>query len=451
VGARRHAKSIVETNQQLKSGSGFVRCKFQATRRNFVLTADPLHLTALVDWSVVVVSHRRRRRQTAFSPESSARRVGIHTIIKRSSPPESPAQEVEERLKLALATADVGTWDLDVFANTLRRCSRCAAIFGSQIDTKNWYQEFLERVHPDDRDIVAACVQSALDPVGRGQYDQEYRIVLRSGELRWIAAKGKVFFEEIDGQLWATRFMGTLLDRTEFRRAQEALLQSERLAITGRLAASIAHEIQNPLESLTNLLYLLRDEKSLEQRAEYLAMAETEIAHLSEISLSTLEFCRDPVGIAPVDIAALVDSIVVVFRGRITGLQVCVQRELDPGVAVLAPQGELRQVLVNLISNALDAMPKGGRLILRARELTGRTGEKCVRLSIADTGFGMAPDVVVRVFEAFYTTKGVSGTGIGLWLSQEIIKKCGSRIHVKSSQGRGTVFSMYLSSGSKIV
>jgi signal transduction histidine kinase len=274
---------------------------------------------------------------------------------------------------------------------------------------------------------------------------------LRSGELRWIAAKGKVFFEEIDGQLWATRFMGTLLDRTEFRRAQEALLQSERLAITGRLAASIAHEIQNPLESLTNLLYLLRDEKSLEQRAEYLAMAETEIAHLSEISLSTLEFCRDPVGIAPVDIAALVDSIVVVFRGRITGLQVCVQRELDPGVAVLAPQGELRQVLVNLISNALDAMPKGGRLILRARELTGRTGEKCVRLSIADTGFGMAPDVVVRVFEAFYTTKGVSGTGIGLWLSQEIIKKCGSRIHVKSSQGRGTVFSMYLSSGSKIV
>jgi signal transduction histidine kinase len=140
-----------------------------------------------------------------------------------------------------------------------------------------------------------------------------------------------------------------------------------------------------------------------------------------------------------------------VFRGRITRLQVCVQRERDPGVAVLAPQGELRGVLVNLISNALDAMPKGGRLILRARELTGRTGEKCVRLSIADTGFGMAPDVVARVFEAFYTTKGVSGTGIGLWLSQEIIKKCGSRIHVKSSQGRGTVFSIYLSSGSKTV
>jgi signal transduction histidine kinase len=303
-------------------------------------------------------------------------------------------------------------------------------------------------VHPEDREIVDANVKSALDPRGTGQYDHEYRVIWPNGELRWVAAKGKVFFEEVDGQLWAVRFIGTLLDRTEFRRTQEALLQSEKLAIAGRLAASIAHEIQNPLDSLTNLLFLLRNEKSLEQRAAYHAMAETEIGHLSEIAVNTLKFYRDPVCIVEVDIRSLIDSTLSVFHRRITGLQVHVQKELDPGVAVLAPQGELRQVLVNLISNALDAMPKGGRLVLRARDLTGRTGEKCVRLSVADTGIGMAPEVVARVFEAFYTTKGVSGTGIGLWLSQEIIKKCGSRIHVKSSQGRGTVFSMYLSASS---
>jgi signal transduction histidine kinase len=297
--------------------------------------------------------------------------------------------------------------------------------------------------------MVAASFQSALDPAGKAQYDQEYRVVWPDGELRWVAAKGKVFFEEIDGQLWATRFIGTLLDRTELKRAQEALLQSEKLAMAGRLAASIAHEIQNPLESLTNLLYLLRDEKSLERRSEYHLMAETEIRLLSEIAVNTLRFYRDPIGIDAVDIAALIDSTLMGFQRRITGSQVRVQRELDPGVAVLAPQGELRQVLVNLISNALDAMPKGGRLVLRARDLTGRTGEKCVRLSVADTGIGMAPEVVARVFEAFYTTKGVSGTGIGLWLSQEIIKKCGSRMHVKSSPGRGTVFSMYLSAASR--
>ena len=352
---------------------------------------------------------------------------------------------------MAIATADIGTWDLDVFSNTLRWCSRCTAIFGSPLNTQDWYQEFLERVHPEDRDLVDANVQSALDPLGTSQYDQEYRVVWPNGELRRVAAKGKAFFQEIDGQLWAVRFIGTLLDRTEFRRVQEALLRSEKLAIAGRLAASIAHEIQNPLESLTNLLYLLRDEKSLEQRAAYHAMAEIEISHLSEIAVNTLKFYRDPVGIVAVDLGSLIDSTLVVFHRRITGLQVQVQKELDPGVAVLAPRGELRQVLVNLVGNALDAMPKGGRLVLRARDLTGRTGEKCVRISVADTGIGMAPEVVSRVFEAFYTTKGVTGTGIGLWLSQEIIKKCGSRIHVKSSQGRGTVFSMYLASGSKTV
>ena len=367
---------------------------------------------------------------------------------KEESLPELRSQEAEERLKLAIAAADIGTWDLDVFSNTLRSCSRWTAILGSPLDTRNWYQEFLECVHPEDRDMVDANVQSALDPRGTGQYDHEYHVIWPNGELRWVAARGKAFFEEIDGQLWAVRFIGTLLDRTEFRRAQEAVLQSEKLAIAGRLAASIAHEIQNPLESLTNLLYLLRNEKSLEQRAAYHAMAETEIGHLSEIAVNTLKFYRDPVGIVAVDIRSLIDSTLLVFHRRISGLQVHVQKELGPRVAVLAPQGELRQVLVNLISNALDAMPKGGRMVLRARDLTGRTGERCVRLSVADTGVGMAPEVVARVFDAFYTTKGVSGTGIGLWLSQEIIKKCGSRIHVKSSQGRGTVFSMYLSASS---
>ena len=168
------------------------------------------------------------------------------------SPPARLAKRLRKELKLALATADIGTWDLDVFSNTLRWCNRCAAIFGSPLDTKHWYQEFLEHVHPEDRDLVDASVQFALDPLGTSQYGQEYRVVWPNGELRWVAAKGKAFFQEIDGQLWAVRFIGTLLDRTEFGRVQEAVLQSERLAMTGRLAASIVHEIQNPLESLTN-------------------------------------------------------------------------------------------------------------------------------------------------------------------------------------------------------
>ena len=127
------------------------------------------------------------------------------------------------------------------------------------------------------------------------------------------------------------------------------------------------------------------------------------------------------------DVAAVCESVLVLFRARISIQQVRVQKELPAGIEVQAPQGELRQVLVNLIGNALDAMPNGGRLMVRARELVGKAGETCVRLTVADTGVGMTPEVRSRVFEAFYTTKKTTGTGIGLWLSQEIVKKCGSK------------------------
>jgi len=199
----------------------------------------------------------------------------------------------------------------------------------------------------------------------------------------------------------------------------------------------------------SNLLYMIRYEPSAEKRAEYLALAEAELAQLNAIASNTLRFYRNPIGVMTEDVADVIESVLVLFRTRISNQQVRVQTEHSARIAVQAPQGELRQVLVNLIGNALDAMPKGGRLIVRTRELVGKTGEKCVRLTVADTGVGMPPEVLSRVFEAFYTTKKTTGTGIGLWLSQEIVKKCGSKIHVKSTLGQGTVFSLYLPGSNK--
>ena len=113
--------------------------------------------------------------------------------------------------------------------------------------------------------------------------------------------------------------------------------------------------------------------------------------------------------------------------------------------SVSAPQSELRQVIANLVGNALDAMPDGGRLILRTRQFVNHhTGKLCVRLTVADTGIGMNSEVVSRIFEAFYTTKGGAGNGLGLWLSLEIMKKCGSSMRVRSAVGRGTVFHLSL-------
>lgn len=178
------------------------------------------------------------------------------------------------------------------------------------------------------------------------------------------------------------------------------------MAITGRLAASIAHEIRNPLDSATNLLYLLRSEPLETKRTEYIRRAEDALLRVSEIANNTLRFYHDPSGTTSFDIDELVQSIVMMFQGRISALQVKVETTLPRGIAVHMPQGELRQVIVNLIGNALDAMPHGGRLILRTRKFVNHhTGKPCVRLTVADTGYGMNPSVLARVFEAFYTTQ----------------------------------------------
>jgi signal transduction histidine kinase len=133
------------------------------------------------------------------------------------------------------------------------------------------------------------------------------------------------------------------------------------------------------------------------------------------------------------------------FRGRIAASEVMVENSLPRGILVSAAQGELRQVIANLVANALDAMPHGGRLILRTRQFVNhRNGKPCVRLTVADTGVGMTSEVRKRVFEAFYTTKGAAGNGLGLWLSLEIMKKCGSSMKVRSFVGRGTVFHISL-------
>lgn len=357
------------------------------------------------------------------------------------------SEEALETLRLATDAACIGIWDLNVQTGELHWSELTKRIFGVVSPGNVTLAEFADRVHPDDRERVLDAVNGALDPSGTGEYDIEYRIVRPNQEERYAAAKGKAFFEDIAGKATATRFVGTLLDRTDQKRAEAALVQAEQLAATGRLAASIAHEINNPLESVTNLLFLLRDEQDEQTRAEYLRAAESELFRVSQIASNTLRFYRDPKGVSRVGLHSLVRSVVNLFQGRIAVHEIEVDLRCDRNAEVLALQGELRQVLVNLVGNALDAMPSGGRLHLRCRyhaaagvaELPDR-----VEVSIADTGGGMTPEVLQQAFEPFYTTKGSSGTGLGLWLSREILKKHGFKLKVKSKPGCGTVFTLFM-------
>jgi signal transduction histidine kinase len=235
----------------------------------------------------------------------------------------------------------------------------------------------------------------------------------------------------------------------QYARAQEALLRSEKLAVTGRLAASIAHEINNPLEAITNLLYLMHGDLSATQMQHLLDDAEHELARVTEITKQTLRFYREPSKPVATDVTPVLDSVLKLFRTRLVAAEVKVRLELRAGNAhVLSTPGELRQVLANLVGNAIDAMRGGGTLRIRIAEIGGDERTRgTVRISIADTGGGIPAEVLPTIFEPFVTTKGETGTGLGLWVTSEILKKNGWKIRVRTCRRPrrcGTVFAILI-------
>ena len=249
------------------------------------------------------------------------------------------------------------------------------------------------------------------------------------------------------------RWAGMIVVDTSLRkRNEEALRKSEKLAATGRLAASIAHEINNPLEAITNLLYLLNNFCQVDEAAKgYLTMAENEARRIAEITQQTLRFYRQQSKPAMVTLDELVGSVLHLFAGRISTHGLQVETRFDGRLELLCYAGELRQVFANLVANAIDASRGGGRLLVRAR--AGRNWHKPeetgIRFVVADTGVGMRPDVMHRAFEAFFTTKEKTGTGLGLWVSHEIILKHGGVVHLRSRESKGeessgTVFELFI-------
>ena len=232
------------------------------------------------------------------------------------------------------------------------------------------------------------------------------------------------------------------------RRSEAALRQSEKLAIVGRLAASIAHEINNPLEAVTNLLYLLDGTPLDTQQREYLNTAQQELTRVSEIAAHTLTFNRKRDVRGEASISALLDSVLVLYHGRLAGSNTVVEHRYRNAAPLSCYPGELRQVFANLIGNAFDATRGGGRILVRERKAKhSRNGLDGVRLTVADTGDGISADVKAHLFEAFQSTKGLNGSGLGLWISKGIIEKHGGSIRFRSSTKpgcSGTVFSIFL-------
>jgi signal transduction histidine kinase len=225
-----------------------------------------------------------------------------------------------------------------------------------------------------------------------------------------------------------------------------ALRNSEKLAVAGRLAATMAHEVSNPLEAMGNLLYLVENCASLEDAQNFGRMATQELKRISEIIDRTLRFHRSPPRPGLIEMSAVASSALALFRRRILehqiGESVVVQR-----CYAYCSEGEIRQALVNLIGNAIDAMPQGGQLHLRVAMVSAH-GMPYARLTVADTGSGIRPEIRSNLFTQFFTTKGSRGTGLGLWLTRDIVHRNSGRLRFRSRVGSpgGTVFSIYLPS-----
>ena len=248
-----------------------------------------------------------------------------------------------------------------------------------------------------------------------------------------------------------------LRDSTQQRQAQAALLASEKLAVAGRLAATIAHEIHNPLDSVSNLLYLMRTGSNPDENAHFLDMAQGELSRATQISRALLGMYRESRTSVALDISSLLASVLVLLERRFKEIGVRVKSDLEQPAVVSGFPAELRQVFTNLLANAAEASPRGEIVEVRTRatSATNPADPSAARrsgtlITIEDRGPGVAPEILRQLFQPFFSTKGEAGTGLGLWVSKGIVEKHGGTIELVSStdpEQHGTIVSVFLPRG----
>jgi len=236
-----------------------------------------------------------------------------------------------------------------------------------------------------------------------------------------------------------------LRDVSSRRRMEQSLLQAEKIGATGRMAATIAHEINNPLAAVMNLLYLLRAKITDDEGRGFLATAEDEIGRVSHIAKQTLGYFREQAAASPASVGDIAEHALTIYEPRCAATGIAVRRSIASSTKIVLRQGEMMQVISNLIANAIYAMPKGGTLSLSVSD--DSTAGDGVVLTVEDDGVGIAPTDLPKVFDAFFTTRTTVGTGIGLFVTKQFVEGHGGRIGIESdseSEKHGTTVRVFL-------
>ncbi len=326
--------------------------------------------------------------------------------------------EHADTLAQAQQGSNSAAWVINVKNRSIQWAQGGAEILGRPFQEVATLDAFLQLVFHDDRAMLQQSAESALH--AGTPFQSQFRIMLSNGEKRWLEVRGTPSPAD-------SHWRGVVMDITTRKNAELAVLRSEKLAAIGRLSATVAHEINNPLEAATNLLYLASLDTAMNPETRtYLQDAERELHRLGNIARHTLTFARTKPNGGPTAVGPIIESVVEMFQARCNSKGGRVQYDSILNTSVDVPSDELRQILTNLLSNACDALAGQDGLV----DVTLSSDGETATVNIRDSGVGIPVENMERIFDPFFTTKDDFGTGIGLWVTRELVEKNGGSITV---------------------
>lgn len=421
----------------------------EAARQAALASRQPLHQAWRLQGADGTLREVEEQAHWLQAEGPSPRMLGLLRDVTAQRRQEAALHRDGERLSLALAAGQLGTWDWSIDTEALEWSASARQMFGLAPDAPVDFARFIGLLHEEDAPRVQQAIATAL--ATGGDYLVDFRVRWPDGDLHWLQARGR---PQRDGSGQAVRMSGVVQDITEqrARQAEQAareaqLLQAQKMQALGTFAAGIAHDFSNLVAAMQGHLNLAREQlpagSSAAAGLEQAALAARRARALTQ---DILAFSRDePTLLAPLPLGPLVEETARLVRASLPAGTTLSLQVGSPPVCVRGNRSQLQRVLMNLCTNAWQALPaEGGLITLR---LDGEAASGCALLSVADNGVGMSPQVLQRLFEPFFTTRGATGgSGLGLSVVHGIVGAHEGRIEVDSTPGQGTCITLRLPS-----
>jgi PAS domain S-box-containing protein len=404
-----------------------------------------LVLSILLSWAIRKLAQQRAQLEMQELREQLKLANAERQLAEERARASVILREKEDLLQVAQQANGTGFWVWDLDRNAMYRSDEVFRMVGREPGSFGGEPEsWMRFVHPYDVEGLKEAFAHSIET--GGEYHGRYRVVWDDGSEHWLESQGKC---QRNSEGKVIRILGVMSDVTHRIRTEEAMLQAEKLAVAGRLAASVAHEINNPLEAVTNLLYLVGLADTTGEMRALAGQALEELMRVSQITQQTLKFHRQGGEWKVIRLSQSFEDLLELFRARIRAAAVDVEVRTERETSIACVPGEIQQIFSNLLANAIEAMPKNGNLVVRIRPSRDWRDRAIsgMRITFCDSGVGMDKATRRRIFDPFFTTKTDTGTGLGMWVVSQLIERHKGHIQVWSTQRVGrsaTVFSIFL-------